>query len=164
VETPGNVCPSCRAPIVDLAATHCGFCHNALFPGAGTAVTLQGLRGVAERDAGALDQALPALADQLAAALPGAVEVERARAGGLFGRGRPAAIRRLTVTVGDRRFELTSEGGAHRAVVSHVVHGIALTHEDVPVPVWIAALQAQLEQHAAGLAGLEPALARLLRP
>jgi hypothetical protein len=102
---------------------------------------------------------LQALAVRLEGALPGIAQVQRKRAGLLS---RERVVQRVEVTLGDDRF--TCAHGAQGLVAErvHVVRGIALKRETVPVERWIEELAAALSTHAGALAADHAALQRLL--
>ena len=102
---------------------------------------------------------LEALAVRLEGGLPGIARVQRKRAGFLS---RDRVVQRIEVTLGDDRFacELAPQGVTAERV--HVVRGIALKRETVPVERWIEELAAALSTHAGALAADHAALQRLL--
>lgn len=95
---------------------------------------------------------------------PELVEVERERRG-LFRRGEPP-VTAVTVTLGDRSFRLSRPrvGAPPVAEVRHVVRGVVLSGEVVPLVPWSERLAAELSRTAAQDARVGAALEQLLRP
>jgi hypothetical protein len=153
-------CPHCGAPMTDLAAANCGYCSGALYAAAGPNVTLQGLAAATSQDAAAVERALPQLAAQLQAALPGMVRVDTASHGLLK---KTTTVRAIHASVGDQRFivEATAKG-AFRAQICHEVRDVVLSHREVGVAEWLATLQAELARRATSQQGTSAALTRLL--
>jgi hypothetical protein len=102
---------------------------------------------------------LQALAVRLEGALPGIAQVQRKRAGLLS---RDKLVTRIEVTLGDERFVCSQAPHGVTAERVHVVRGIALKRETVPVERWIEELAAALSNHAGALAADHAALQRLL--
>ncbi len=102
---------------------------------------------------------LEALAVRLEGALPGIARVQRKRAGMLS---RDKVVQRIEVTLGDDRFACAAAPHGVTAERVHVVRGIALKRETVPVERWIEELAAALSTHAGALAADHAALQRLL--
>jgi hypothetical protein len=102
---------------------------------------------------------LEALAVRLEGALPGLTRVQRKRAGMLS---RDKVVQRIEVTLGDDRFACGQGPHGITAERVHVVRGIALKRETVPVERWIEELAAGLSTHADALAADHAALQRLL--
>jgi hypothetical protein len=102
---------------------------------------------------------LEALAVRLEGALPGIARVQRRRAGFLS---RDKVVQRIEVTLGDDRFACAEAPHGLTAEKVHVVRGIALKRETVPVERWIEELAAALSTHAGALAADHAALQRLL--
>src|SRR5437016_4028429 len=72
------------------------------------------------------------LAVRLAAALPGAVDVQHH---GLFGKGK---VDNVKVVAGDEQYELAlGRGSAVQATIGHAVHGVVLRRDPVPIGEWI---------------------------
>ncbi|HET9051418.1 MAG TPA: hypothetical protein VFO60_06915, partial [Candidatus Dormibacteraeota bacterium] len=138
-------CPHCGAPITDHAAASCAYCRGALFAAAGENVTLQGLAAATASDAAAVERALPQLAAQLQAALPGQVRVDAESRGVLR---RTTVVRGIHATVGDLQFSLEAAGrGRVDARVCHAVRGIVLARREVTLAEWLAELQTALAGH-----------------
>jgi hypothetical protein len=97
-----------------------------------------------------------ALAAKLEQSLPGRCRVRRS---GLLGRG---SVRRITVELGDGRYELTHEDGSATARRSSVVRGISLKTDTVGLDEWIDALAAELVAEAGRSERGRLALERLL--
>lgn len=103
-------------------------------------------------------QFLEELARMLESALPGEAEV--GYRGGLFSR---KTVQRVSVTLGDNRYTLEDPGrGPLRALRTHVVRGIALKSEPLPVEQWLEELGAGLDQLAATNAAAREALGRFV--
>lgn len=117
------------------------------------------------RDLADLDLYAHFLQNTLEEALPdGLLEVERRQSVGDRLRGRPGSVMSLSVTLADRRYVLHPHRGAPRAEIIHVVRGLALDHDDVPLDTWITRLAAALNTHAEGNARAAQALARITDP
>ena len=101
---------------------------------------------------------LDVVATKLADALPALTEVTRR---GLFGRGRKH-VHSLQVTLGDRRFTLKRERHGVAATVTHVVHGITLSTEQVEPDRWLHELAQGLAHLAATQMRARQALDRLI--
>lgn len=97
-----------------------------------------------------------ALAEKLAGALPGRVVVRRA---GLLGHG---PVTGLAADLGAWRFALRLEHGQPVAERTHLVRGIALKTEPLPLDGWIDALSAALAELAATSARERQAILGLL--
>jgi hypothetical protein len=110
-------------------------------------------------DASDLASFITVLGRKLFDALPGQVvcESERKR----FGRG-PDRIKRVEVTLDDQRFEMEEGGAVPVARISHVVRGMRLRSDDVPVDEWIERLSRKLAEVAAKSAKTRDAIAGLL--
>src|SRR3954469_20242785 len=100
-----------------------------------------------------------ALAVRLEGALPGLARVERRRAGLLS---RERRVQRIEVTLGDERFAVAGAGHGLEGERVHVVRGIALSREPVPLDAWIEQLAGALAGRAGALAKDQAALQRLL--
>jgi hypothetical protein len=106
------------------------------------------------------------LLNTLSAALPDRlVVVERQRSLRLLRRGTPAAVTALTISVGDRRFRLerARTGAFPHATVEHIVRGIVLSSDDVPLTEWTDALAVELTEAAGRDAGVAEAIDLLIR-
>lgn len=101
----------------------------------------------------------------LSSALPDRMlTVERERGLRLHRRGKPAAVIAVTVAVGDRRFELRRENpaGVVTATVQHIVRGIVLSSDKLPLTQWTDALARELTGAAARDAGVAAAIEALI--
>ncbi len=107
-------------------------------------------------DSGDLDAWVAALGTKLQGALPTRVRLRR---GGIFGNGRVSGI---SVDLGPWRFELALDHGQLLAGRMHVVRGIALKSEPMPVDAWIDALSSELTALAASSARERAAILNLL--
>jgi hypothetical protein len=83
-----------------------------------------------------------ALTTKLEQSFPGRCRVQRA---GLFGKGE---VRRISVAVGDSRYELLHDDGTVSARRSSVVRGITLKNEELGLDEWIDALATQVVAEA----------------
>lgn len=99
---------------------------------------------------------LESLTNMLESALPGETKVDRA--GGLFAK---KVAKRVTVDMGGNRYALEDAGhGSLRALRTHVVRGIALKSEEIPVQDWLDEVGAALDERAKTSAAARDALAR----
>jgi hypothetical protein len=123
------------------------------------------LASALRRDLDDLDLYAHFLQNTLEAALPPElVAVERTQSVSDRLRGRPGTVTRLSVLLGDRRYVLHPRRGAPRAEVVHVVKGLALDHEDVPLDEWITRLAEALSRYAVDSARAADVLARVTDP
>lgn len=92
-----------------------------------------------------------------------AVQVRRERRGLLR---RSETVTGVTVTLDDRSFQLDRErvGAAPTATVAHVVRGVVLSREQLPLTAWSERLAEQLATSAERDAGTAAAVEQLLRP
>lgn len=97
------------------------------------------------------------LAAKLEGALPGQVTVERK--GGLFGEKR---VRRLTVTLGDQRYDLQVEKAGPETTRAKAVRGIVLKTEPLTLDTWIDDLSRSLAEQARSSEQARLALERLI--
>ena len=93
-------------------------------------------------DADDLRVFVEALTTKLEQSFPGRCRVQRA---GLFGKGE---VRRISVAVGDSRYELLHDDGTVSARRSSVVRGITLKNEELGLDEWIDALATQVVAEA----------------
>ena len=101
---------------------------------------------------------LELLAQMLERALPN--EVEIGKRGGLFSK---KTVQRVSVILGDNRYTLEDPGrGSLRAARTHIVRGIALKTEEIPVQEWLEELGAGLEARAHTSAAAREALSRMV--
>jgi hypothetical protein len=106
------------------------------------------------------------LLSTLSSALPERmVTVERERGLRLLRRGKPPAVIAVTVSVGDRRFELRREEASEvpTATVQHIVRGIVLSSDVLPLTRWTEELASELTQAAARDRGVAAAIDELVR-
>ncbi len=99
-----------------------------------------------------------ALAAKLSEALPGAVKVERERAG-LFG---PKRVRAIAVDTGTERFELRAGQASVETFCARLSGGIVLKTEPVQTDEWLRRLSAALAAAAGRSLTTRQALERLL--
>lgn len=104
------------------------------------------------------------LTGTLSAALPpDFVDIEYVRSMGDRVHGRPGVPVAVTVNVGDKRLTLRQFGRVHtEATITHLVRGVALSRETVPVTTWVTALAAEVRKVAAEDAAALTALHQLL--
>jgi hypothetical protein len=107
-------------------------------------------------DANDLSVWLPALGAKLAGALPGRVRLYR---DGIFGNG---AVNGMTIDLDVWRLELHLKHGRPLASRTHVVRGIALKTEELPLDAWIDALGQALAELASTSAREQAAIRSLL--
>ncbi len=100
---------------------------------------------------------VPALCTKLAGALPTRVSLRR---GGLLGNG---PVIGMQAELGTHRYALRLEHGHPVAERTHVVRGIALKTEPMPLDGWLMALTEALAQIAAASAQERAAIQRLLQ-
>ena len=101
---------------------------------------------------------LPLLATMLTSALPEETTLEHR--GGLFGK---KTLERIEVELGEHRYRLEDPGrGPLRTTRVHVVRGIALKTEQLPVEEWVAELGTAIEERAQRSAAAREALAKLI--
>jgi hypothetical protein len=109
-------------------------------------------------DAAELGTFLNVLGRKLLSALPGQVncihEKKRFR--------ESDKVRRIELSLEDLRFEIEDAGGRLVAMVSHVVRGMRLRSDEVPLDVWIEQLSRKLAEAAANSAKSRDAIASLL--
>ena len=84
------------------------------------------------------------LATRLELALPGMVQVKRARSG--F-RG-PKLVSEIVVQTGDERLQLQRDGGVVQAARARVSGGIVIKTESLDIDTWLAALSAAVAEQA----------------
>ena len=99
-----------------------------------------------------------ALAAKLSEALPGAVKVDRERAG-LFG---PKRVRAIAVDAGSERFELRAGQASVETFCARVSGGIVLKTEPIETDEWLRRLSAALAAAAGRSLTTRQALERLL--
>jgi hypothetical protein len=99
-----------------------------------------------------------ALAVKLSESFPHRVRVERK--GGLFGG--KAAVRKLTLALGDDQFELENSEGHVSCRRRNVVRGIALKNEPLSLEQWIDVVAERLVQEAGTTESDRVALERML--
>jgi hypothetical protein len=93
---------------------------------------------------------------------PGCVEVEHDRSMADRMRGRPGAVRRVAISLGDRTLALTVDGDAARTEILHEVRGVVLSREEVTAEAWAADLARRVTAYAADNARAAVALRRLV--
>ena len=98
------------------------------------------------------------LAIKLEEAVPGKVRVQRRRSA-LMG---PKRVRQISPDAGDRRLELSFNGGALETYCSRLSGGIVLKRETVDTDAWLAAVGEALSAEAQRSATTRQALERLL--
>ncbi len=101
---------------------------------------------------------LEMLSEMLGSALPD--ETETVRRGGLFAK---KTIQKVIVTLGENRYTLEDLGrGPLHASRTHIVRGIALKTEEIPVELWVEELGTCLDERANVSLIAREALARLV--
>lgn len=101
---------------------------------------------------------LEQLAQMLERALP--QETELIRKGGLFSK---KTLQQVVVLLGPDRYMLEDPGrGPLIATRTHIVRGIALKTEEIPVETWLADLGAALDERARTSQAAREALARMI--
>ena len=100
-------------------------------------------------------------AGNLEQALPGIASVERHKVGGF--RSKHREVRRISVELGEEHFELIRDGRSMRCTRNRVVRGIALSHDELPLSEWVAALVAGVSRRAEISESNRTALEGLLR-
>ncbi|HEY6538104.1 MAG TPA: hypothetical protein VI138_03580 [Candidatus Dormibacteraeota bacterium] len=109
-------------------------------------------------DSSDLSTFLEVMAGKFEAALPGRTRVERE--GGRLRRHRP--VKRVSLELGEVRFELARSGGAIVAQCTRVVRGIALKTEQLNLDAWVVELAQALSVQASASSLDRVALERLL--
>jgi hypothetical protein len=104
------------------------------------------------------------LTESLGESMPaGCVTVERDRRSMAYRRkGRPGAVTKVTVRLGDQVLSLGMQRGAPVAEVCREVRGIVLSRQPVPVGQWVTELARALMAHAEQNAAAAEALRRLV--
>jgi hypothetical protein len=101
---------------------------------------------------------LVSLAKMLETALPEDTEVKYR--GGFFS---AKTIQRITLKLGDTNYAIEDPGSGRLAALrTHVVRGITLKTEPIPVEEWVAEIGAAIDERAAQSAAARNALAKLL--
>jgi len=122
------------------------------------AVDIDLLSASLRADASDLRAFVESLAVKLEEAVPQRVRVERRREG-MFG---PKLVRGIVLDAGDRRLELSSQGGAVETSSSRLSGGIVLKREPMGTDEWLAALGEALVAEARRSETTRQALERLL--
>jgi hypothetical protein len=117
-----------------------------------------GLAAALQADSRDLATFLEVVAAKFESALPGRTRIERS--GGRLGRHR--RVDRVSLELGDLRFELARSGGAVAARCTRVVRGIALKTENLNLDRWLVELAAALSAQAGASSLDRAALERLL--
>jgi hypothetical protein len=110
-------------------------------------------------DARDLKSFMEALAVKMEGALPERTRVER-KGGGLFSR--QPQVHRITLDMGDNRYELVAEGGRIEPRRAKAVRGIVLKTEQLPLEQWIDDVSQWLAAEAEHSEQARLALQRLL--
>lgn len=110
-------------------------------------------------DAGDIKSFMEALATKLEGALPSQTRVER-KGGGLFSGSK--RVHRISVDMGEYRYELVSTGARVEPSRAKAVRGIVLKTEQMPLDEWIDELSRQLAHEAQQSEQARLALQRLL--
>lgn len=109
-------------------------------------------------DAGDIKAFTEALASKFEGALPAQTQVERK--GGMLSREK--RVGRVTVDLGDQRYQLDVDRGRLTPRICRVVRGIVLKTEEVPLERWIDNLSQRLGEEAEHSEQARLALERLL--
>ena len=104
------------------------------------------------------DAFVEGLAARLEQALPGFVQVKRARSG--F-RG-PKLVSEILVQAGDEHLQLRRQGGHVETIRARISGGIAIKTEAIDTEVWLSALTAAVSQQAARSERTRQALQQLV--
>lgn len=110
-------------------------------------------------DTGDLKAFVEALAVKLEGALPDRTQIDR-RGGGLFSREK--RVSRISVQMGNNRYELIADSGRVQASKGTSVRGIVLKNELLPLDQWIDDLSRELSAEAQQSEQARIALERLL--
>jgi hypothetical protein len=103
------------------------------------------------------------LTESLGEALPaGCVVVDRERSMSDRMHGRPGAVSKVTVRLGDQVMTLGVQRGAPAAEICREVRGVVLSRQPVPLSQWVAELARALMLHADQNAAAAQALRRLV--
>jgi hypothetical protein len=103
------------------------------------------------------------LTESLGEALPaGCVVVDRERSMSDRMHGRPGAVEKVTVRLGDQVMTLGVQRGAPAAEICREVRGVVLSRQPVPLSQWVAELARALMLHADQNAAAAAALRRLV--
>jgi hypothetical protein len=124
----------------------------------GTSLDVDLLAASLRADGSDLAAYTEAFAAKLSEALPGAVKIDRERAG-LFG---PKRVRAVTVDTGTERFELRAGQAAVETFCARVSGGIVLKTEPVGTDEWLQRLSTALAAAAERSQTTRQALERLL--
>jgi hypothetical protein len=124
----------------------------------GTALDVDLLAASLRADGSDLAAYTEALAAKLSDALPGAVKVDRGRAG-LFG---PKRVRAIAVDAGSERFELRAGDSSVETFCARLSGGIVLKTEPVDPDEWLRRLSEALAAAAGRSLTTRQALERLL--
>jgi hypothetical protein len=125
----------------------------------GPAEDFDRLAAALRADSGDLSTFLEVVAGKFEAALPGRTKVER-EGGGMLRR--PRQVKRVSLELGELRFELARSGGAVAAKCTRVVRGIALKTEMLNLDAWLVELARALSAQAGASSQDRVALERLL--
>lgn len=124
----------------------------------GAADDFDRLSAALRADSRDLGSFMAVIASKFESALPGRARVERAR--GLLGRGRK--VTRVSLTLGELRFDLQEPGGRLEARMTRVVRGIALKSDELGIEAWLDQLARALGTEARSSSDARSALQRLL--
>jgi hypothetical protein len=126
-------------------------------------VSLDMVMAALRADSGDVTTYARVLTQSLGDALPaGNVTVDRDRSVSDRMRGRPGAVTRISVRLGDQVLNLSVRGGAPAAEVCREVRGVVLSRQPVQLGDWIAELSRALLAHAEQNAAAAQALRRLV--
>jgi hypothetical protein len=132
-------------------------------PGDGDEVSLDMLMAALRADSTDVSIYARVLTESLGEALPaGCVVVDRERSMSDRMHGRPGAVSKVTVRLGDRVMTLGVQRGAPAAEICREVRGVVLSRQPVPLGQWVAELAQALMLHADQNAAAAQALRRLV--
>ncbi len=101
---------------------------------------------------------LELLAQMLEGALPDETSIEKT--GAFFSK---KTVKKIVINLGDNRYTIDDTGhGSLQSFKTHIVRGIALKTEPIPVQDWLAELGSALDEKARASAAASKALSRLL--
>jgi hypothetical protein len=132
-------------------------------PGDGEEVSLDMLMAALRADSTDVAIYARVLTESLGEALPaGCVVVDRERSVSDRMRGRPGAVSKVTVRLGDQVMTLGVQRGAPAAEICREVRGVVLSRQPVPLGQWVAELSRALMTTAEQNAVTARALRRLV--
>jgi hypothetical protein len=132
-----------------------------LVPGDGLSMDM--ITAALRADSGDIAIYARVLTESLADSLPpDCVTVDRDRSVSDRMKGRPGAVTKITVRLGEQVMSLGRTRGAPAAEICREVRGVVLSRQPVPVSQWVSELAKALVKHAAQNAETAEALRRLV--